>query len=128
MCLTPGLKEKLKPRPLHELFGEIGASRAAAIRASLAELTYDEKRQRPDFIGKWAKLLGDIEPKAESVVKSNTIQSLDGILVERIVLEVEPNIVVPICEASAAFVGVITIFQKGNKISSRRCARSRRQR
>ncbi|MBM3241504.1 hypothetical protein FJZ31_34920 [Candidatus Poribacteria bacterium] len=92
-CLTPELKEKLKPRPLHKLFGEIGASRAAAMRASLTELTSDEKRQR--LCQEWAKLLGDVEPKAESVVKSKIIQSLDGILVERIVLEVEPNIVVP---------------------------------
>ena len=90
MCIPP----ELKPRPLHELFGEIGASRASAIRESLVELTSDEKRQR--LCQAWGKLLGDIEPKAEPSVKSCTHQSLDNICVERIVLEVEPNIVVPI--------------------------------
>jgi len=106
--LTPELKEKLKPRPLHELFGEIGASRAAAIRASLTELTSDEKRQR--LCQEWAKLLGDVEPKTEPAVKSSTIQSLDGILVERIVLEVEPNIVVPL-------LGLLPSHKEGTKFS-----------
>jgi len=98
MCHAPeagrGSEPTLTSRPLHELFAEMGASRAAAMHASLAELTLGEKRHH--LRQEWAKLLGDIEPKAEPAVKSSTSQELGGIRVERIVLEVEPNIVVPI--------------------------------
>jgi len=97
MCMPP----ELKPRPLHELFGEIGASRAAVIRESLVGLTPDGKRQR--LCQAWAKLLGDIEPKIEPSVKLCTLQKLGNICVERIVLEVEPNIMVPMLSLLPSF-------------------------
>lgn len=97
MCHTPEVGASSEPtltsRPLHKLFAEIGASRAAAMRNSFAELTPGEERHH--LRQEWAKLLGHIEPKAEPVVKSRSSQKLGGIRVERIVLEVEPNIVVP---------------------------------
>jgi hypothetical protein len=116
MCLTQDMKEKLKPRSLHELFGEIGASRAAAMRESLVKLTPDEKRQR--LCQEWAKLLGDIEPKTEPSVKSCARQNLGDIRVERIVLEIEPNIVVPMLgllpsEEDAKFPVVVALAQEG---------------
>ncbi|MCZ6677379.1 MAG: acetylxylan esterase [Candidatus Poribacteria bacterium] len=80
-------------RPLHELFAEIGESRAVEMRDSLAELAPNERRER--LRREWAKLLGNVEPKAEPVIQSRTSQQLDGVCVERIVLEVETNIVVP---------------------------------
>ena len=89
----PGSDPTLTSRPLHKLFAEIGASHAAVMRSLLAELTPGEKRHH--LRQEWAKLLGDIEPKAEPAVKSSTSQELGGIRVERIVLEVEPNIVLP---------------------------------
>jgi len=102
MCLTPevsaGVKSALATRPLHELFTEIGASRASHVG-----LTPEEKRGH--LRQEWAKLLGDVVPQTEPVVKlnaaksraagSHTSQKLDGIHIERIALEVEPHIVVP---------------------------------
>ena len=94
MCFTPELREKLKPRPLNALFTEIGASRSASVRDSLTNFTSSEKRQC--LCQKWAKLLGDTEPLAVPAVKSFNTENLGSIRVERIVLEPEPNIVLPI--------------------------------
>jgi len=93
-CLTPGWIERHRPRPLHELFGEIGASRAGAMRASLTGLTPEAQRER--LRQAWGALLGEVEPKADLVVKSHNVQEVGHFRVERTVLEVEPGIVVPI--------------------------------
>jgi cephalosporin-C deacetylase-like acetyl esterase len=90
MCLTPAHK----PRPLHELYAEIGASRAAAFRGQLGKLPRDEQRQW--LRQAWAKLLGDVEPNDSIAVQRHQINRLrPGIHFESFALEVEPHIVVP---------------------------------
>ena len=93
MCLTPEVKAKIEQPPLHELFGEIGAARAERMRVALAKLPPDEQRRH--LRQKWAQLLGDIEPKSIPAVKLHETEQNCDISIERIVLEVEPNIVVP---------------------------------
>jgi len=96
ISLTPEWSAKLRPRPLHEIFGEIGASRAAAMRAQLGKLTRGRKGRLRQA---WTRLLGDIEPKTVSEisnVKSQISTPPSVIQIERIVLEVEPKIVVPV--------------------------------
>ncbi len=75
MCLPA-----LEIRPLHCIYADIGASRA--------ERTTDLRQ-------KWAKLLGDTEPESDPVVKSCTSQDSEGVITQRISLEVEPGIVIP---------------------------------
>jgi len=62
LCLTP----EIKPRPLHEIYSEIGVERATAFRAQLTKLKRPQQlrllRQR------WASLLGEIEPQAPKVL------------------------------------------------------------
>jgi dienelactone hydrolase len=82
------------PRPLHELWAEIGAARAALVRDSLAELSPESRRER--LRQEWATLLGEIEPSADPVVDLRTIQELEDARVERFRLTVEPGIVVPV--------------------------------
>jgi cephalosporin-C deacetylase-like acetyl esterase len=93
-CLTPEWVERHRPRPLNELFGEIGASRAGAMRASLTGLTPEVQRGR--LRQAWGALLGEVEPKSDSVVKSHDVQEIGRFRVEQVVLEVEPGIVVPV--------------------------------
>ena len=93
MCLTPQMRAKFKQPALHELFSEIGKERAEAMRAELEELAPDERLQR--LRQQWAELLGDIEPEAVPTVKLRETEQIGDISVERIMLEVEPNIVVP---------------------------------
>jgi len=91
LCFTPELR--VKQRPLHELFAEIGEERARTMRAALEELSPGDRRQC--LRQKWAELLGEIEPKSVPAVKIHETEKIGEISVERIALEVEPNIVVP---------------------------------
>jgi hypothetical protein len=44
----------------------------------------------------WSRLLGDITPTANPIVKAVEHEETNGVVMERIVLEVEPGIVVPL--------------------------------
>lgn len=115
-CLTPAVARDRPMRPLHMLASEIGARRAAESRERLAKLNPAERRQ--ELRRNWANLLGDVEPKHSPKVVT-TIESENRVLtfparqpakstgplpkgrevattVERLALEVEPGIVVPL--------------------------------
>jgi cephalosporin-C deacetylase-like acetyl esterase len=93
-CLTPeGLKE-LKLRPFNELITALGTERADAARKRYAELTPAARRQ--GLKEAWARLLGDVEPKTKAKVGEQKRERLGAVTVERLVLEVEPGIVVPL--------------------------------
>src|SRR5262249_30451721 len=89
-CLEPGVV----PRPAHELAAELGAGRAEAARQRLAQWARAARRQqlRED----WARLLGTVEPEADPRVTARRTQRLGEATIERVALEVEPNIVVPL--------------------------------
>jgi dienelactone hydrolase len=93
-CLTPEAIKEVRPRPVHELAAELGAARAAAARKRLGELALGDRRSqlRQD----WTGLLGTIEPRADPKVSEHGKQQMEGMMVERIALEVEPDIVVPL--------------------------------
>jgi dienelactone hydrolase len=95
LCLTPEVLKEIKPRPLYEVAGEIGEERASAARKKLAALKPEEQRQR--LREEWAKLLGNVEPKEP---KRQTLAAHGGLghggTKANILLEVEPNVVVPL--------------------------------
>jgi hypothetical protein len=93
ICLTPEAKAVFKPRPLHELAAELGAERAAATRKKLPEKT-DARRQ--ELRREWARLLGDVEPRGETKASNPVKQQLGEVTQERLALQVEPRIVVPL--------------------------------
>ena len=119
MSLTPELRTKLKLCPQHEIFAEIGAARATNMRDSIAGLTPEERRQH--LRQKWAELLGDIEPGNVPSVRSFSTENLENISVERIVLEPEPKIFLPILgllpstESQEKFPVVIALAQEGKE-------------
>lgn len=96
ISMTEKARQELKPKSLLELMSELGQERIQAARKRLEDKTPAERRQllRAD----WGKLLGPATPSKPPVVKSQTTeeQPADGAKVERIVLEVEPGIVVPL--------------------------------
>jgi dienelactone hydrolase len=89
-CLAPGVV----PRPVHELAAELGAERAEAARRHSAGLTPKARRLR--LREGWAKLLGTVNPKADPRVTAHGTQRLGSVVVERVALEVEPQVVVPL--------------------------------
>ena len=124
LCFTPELREQLRPRPAHEIYAQLGASRVAALREKLAPLPPSAKRHLLQT--EWAKLLGNVTPPqptasapAPILVKS---PELDNFGVTRVVLKVEPGITVPLLlflPAGPARVGtraplVIALAQHGS--------------
>lgn len=92
------LPPNFKPRPLHELYRAIGSQRAAAARVELQKLQAPEQRAR--LRQQWSALLGDVEPRQPRVV-SRVSEPLDPgaanpVALERVVLETEPGIIVPV--------------------------------
>jgi hypothetical protein len=88
------LDAKEVPKPVHELAARIGAERAEAARKRLADLALEARRKqlRQD----WARLLGTVDPKADPRVAKQDTQRLGKTSIERIALEIEPGIQVPL--------------------------------
>jgi hypothetical protein len=100
-CLTPAAAADRPMRPLHQIAKEIGARQATAARERLAKLSRADRRR--ELRRDWSRLLGDVEPGGEPQVNA-TLSALPGRLgstpiatsIERLALEVEPGIVVPL--------------------------------
>ncbi len=96
ICLTNKARQQLAPRSLPEVMSTLARERLTKARQRLAGKTPGERRQilRED----WSKLLGPVVPAKAPIVKSaaTDARSVAGTTVERILLEVEPDIVVPI--------------------------------
>jgi cephalosporin-C deacetylase-like acetyl esterase len=95
ICLTDRFRQELKPKSLNELMSALGQARIEAARKRLAGKMPAERRRLLQH--EWGKLLGPVKPAQPPVVKAHATddQSVAEAKVERIVLEVEPGIVVP---------------------------------
>lgn len=96
ICLTDQARQELKPKSLNELMSALGQERIDAARKRLAGKSPAARHQllRDD----WSRLLGPVIPAKPPVVTSSATddQLVAGAKIERIVLEVEPGIVVPV--------------------------------
>jgi hypothetical protein len=102
LCLTP----EMKPRLVHQLAQE---------RAGSA-------RPKPERIrNHWRSVLGGTEPQADAKVSASETRKIGDVAIERMTLEVEPGIVVPLLllipphEASAKLPVVIGVAQGGKQ-------------
>jgi cephalosporin-C deacetylase-like acetyl esterase len=89
-CRTPDITVK----PVHQLAADLGSERAAAARRRLESLPPDSRRDQ--LRRDWSRLLGRVEPAGEPPAITRQAERLGGITVERIALEFEPRIVVPL--------------------------------
>jgi hypothetical protein len=94
ICVTPELAQQVKPRAVHELAAKLGAERAARASGQLEQLAPSARR---DHLRKeWTRLLGDVEPRADPKVTAVARQRVGDVALERLILEVEPGMVVPL--------------------------------
>jgi dienelactone hydrolase len=94
LCLTPNIEKTPKLKPVHELSAALAAERAAAFRARIATLKPEERRQR---LGQeWGRLLGDVAPAASVTATVIQQKAVGTATVERVTLEIEPGITVPL--------------------------------
>ena len=85
-CLTPEIAKTMKP--LRDLAAEVGRERAKTGRKGIKE--------------KWQALLGAIEPKADPKVTLHPVKPIGGGALEKLEVEVEPGIVLPVLLLSPA--------------------------
>jgi dienelactone hydrolase len=93
-CLTREVLQEVRPRPVYELAAELGRERARTARGRLANLPPGQRRRR--LREEWAELLGTVEPQADVKAIPADQQHVGDVIVERIRLEVEPGVVVPL--------------------------------
>ena len=92
-CLNDEIKAKFKPQPVHELLRALSVQRGGESRAALARLGPAERLQK--LRGDWARLLGEIAPQADPVVRVLDKKDVAGVAVERFVLQVGKDTCVP---------------------------------
>ena len=115
-CFTSEAEERYPARPLHELWEEIGESRAVDVRKQLSDLNGEERRLCVQRL--WAEQLGNVEPLDDPKVSDFRVEDVEAIRVERVVLQVEPGIVVPVLllarkETTAGASVVVGLSQEG---------------
>lgn len=95
ICLTEPARRELQPRSQIELMTGVADERIARARKRLAGKSPEERRRllRED----WSRWLGPVSPAAPTVTSSTSDpNAVAGAKVDRVVLEVEPGIVVPL--------------------------------
>ena len=94
LCITPAVAERLDPQPVYKLARKLADERIAGARKDMASVDFASRRTI--LRDGWTGLLGNITPAANPIVKAVERDQTKGVTVERIVLEVEPGIVVPL--------------------------------
>jgi cephalosporin-C deacetylase-like acetyl esterase len=94
LALTKEAVREFRPRPVHALAAELAEKQIAAARRRLANLKPPQRRKHLRQV--WARLLGEVAPAAEPKVRVQKKQQLGDVTAERLALEVEPGIVVPV--------------------------------
>ncbi len=94
-CWTDKARQEIRPKPPNEVMAAMGAARVNQARALLADKTPEQRRQA--LREQWSKLLGPVTPAQPATVTEQSIDKdmVGGARIERIVLEVEPGITVP---------------------------------
>jgi hypothetical protein len=92
--ITPAVAEKLDPQPVYKLAGKLADERIAAARKEIASINFTSRRAI--LLDGWSRILGSVTPTTNPIVKVVAREVTNGVGVERIVLEVEPGIIVPL--------------------------------
>lgn len=93
-CLTAPLPGGGRPRPVHQVATELARERLARARKERGELSPDALQDSMRRV--WARLLGDVAIPRVPQARVVSTQKVSGVLVERVVLTVEPGIQVPL--------------------------------
>lgn len=94
LCITPAVAERLDPQPVYKLARKLADERIAGARKDIASMDFASRRTI--LRDGWSRLLGNITPATNPIVKAVEREETNGVALERIVLEVEPGIVVPL--------------------------------
>ena len=115
-CLTPAIAREIKPQPLWQLARALGRERAAAARKRRAAL--GSKERRAQLRREWAGLLGELALQTKPRVEARDTRRIGDVTLERILLDVEPGIRVPMllllpAKAEGRLPVVVGVAQQG---------------
>ncbi len=116
-CWTDAARAELQPRTLNEVMTELAVARIERARGRLKDLPPAERRRA--LQAEWTRCLGPVTPSGPAKLLSSSIDtdSVNGAAIERIVLEVEPDLVVPLIVLRPAGAGrrpvVVGVAQEG---------------
>jgi dienelactone hydrolase len=101
-CLTDAARRELKPPGFVDVVSNLAHKRVNEARQQGLRLTHREQREH--VRSQWSALLGDTEVKSTPRVVSSTNSEpeVNGLRLERVVIEVEPDVVVPMMLISGA--------------------------
>jgi len=100
LCITPAVAERLDPQPVYKLARKLADEQLSRVRRDIAPVDFASRRAI--LRDGWSRLLGNITPATNPTVKAVERDQTNGVAVERIVLEVEPGIVVPLVVMQAS--------------------------
>ena len=92
-CWTPELREKLKPRPVHEIYTDIAKRLQEESLARDSKLSVPKQRER--LRGEWTRVLGNVTTRTLATPLPRGATNLTGVEVEKLLLRVERGIVLP---------------------------------
>jgi cephalosporin-C deacetylase-like acetyl esterase len=92
-CMTEKARQELHPKTLNELMSSLATERIEKARARLTGKDPAERRQilRAD----WSRLLGPIAPQRFKIPEA-VGETMAGMKIERVKLEVEPDMTIPV--------------------------------
>lgn len=95
ICFKEEIVRQLKPMKLHELASGLAEERLRHARSEVNPLTPAARLTR--LQDRWKSLLGSVQPRKVQVLRvQKNLEGSDGFELERIVLETEPGILVPL--------------------------------
>jgi dienelactone hydrolase len=94
LSITPETAERFDPQPVYKLAGRLADERIADVREEMASVDFVSRRTI--LRDRWSTLLGNITPTADPTVRAVKREEANGVDVERIALEVEPGVIVPL--------------------------------
>lgn len=94
MCFTPDAVKQLSPQSVIQLAAAAADKRQADVQAKLRPLSAVARKKMLRV--KWQSLLGDVEPSAMPRVLRTEKSATEGLIVERVLCEVEPGIQLPL--------------------------------
>jgi dienelactone hydrolase len=114
-CFTEAARAALESEPIHRICARAGAELLAAARREIESL--DAAGRGAELARRWAERLGDVQPRGEVRDESVGVDELFGARSERLLLTVEPGVVVPALLVSPGSAGphpaVLCVAQEG---------------
>jgi hypothetical protein len=85
LCMAPAVVKRRGPQPIHKLVRTLADERIAGVRKEMASVDFASRRTI--LRDGWSRLLGNITPTGNPIVKAVEHEETNGVAMERIVLD-----------------------------------------